>query len=784
MLPKQKTTLKEKYAPVNADIDPDYNWFHQTADHYIDYFGYDNQLEEITMIQNAVEGIIDTSQYSYLLNPFNMKNGEDLKVGARLRNHNILKGVAYLMVGEYSRRTHDYSVTALNPEDDNTYKEGLQKQLRDYYEQATINSLNEAGVPTGQDSKEQGTPEEVEAGYKASYDSERVMFGQTAIDYVRFNEDVDDKAVEIYYDWVTVGFGYSYKGILNNDVAYEYVPVEEIFSPFESHSKYVEDKSFVIRRRVLNLATIMDTYGDFISEKDINRLEKEYADDYGFFMTSKNVKTGPRGMIVLPTLNSSQDHIVSDSKNFNGIPVYHTQWRAFEKYGILTYIDELGQEATVEVDDTYKKNEELGDISIEWKWDVCICESIRIADDIHCFSRIVEESRGRLGERGKKKLNYNGISQRSKSGEIQSFAKDGLPYQILINGLHYQLEKVINKSKGKITVMPYGLIPRKKGMTTKEVMYHADATSILWVDETVPNAALGAQMIKTLDMELGSYIRDIYDLIKAIKQEFWDAIGMNAQRYSDIDSGSGKGVTEQAIVRSAIITYDINRQMDKFLEKDYAGILDLSKLAWLNGKKSKYILSDGSQAFLELNADESLYHAESEYTVFVRDSTELSEGMQQLKGVIGQAAQQSGSLTAIAEVVTNTNPEKLKKILGNIEANNKKHEQVLAQSQGESNEKVQEMVNADKEAEREMDKYKADRAYDAVVYASDKKSEYNSRNEPRPENATELMMAGHTINKDIDKSMKENRALDQKDKEIKQKDKQLEIQKSKANGKQ
>ena len=783
MLPKQRTTLKEKNQPVNPDVDPDYNWFHQTADHYIDQSGYDSVTEEVQKLQAAVEGVIDEKDYSYLLNAYNMKDGRDLKVGARLRNHNILKGIAHLMIGEYARRTHDYSVVALNADEENRYKEELAMQMRTYYEQETINALNEAGAPTGQPSKEQGTPEEAEESFKSSYDGQRAIFGQTAIDYIRFNEDIDDKCVEIYYDWITVGMGYSYKTIRNKDVAYEYVPVDELYVPNEPGSKFAEDKSFVVRRQLLPVSLVMDNYGDYVTEAQLEELEKEYQDDYGFFSMAKPARVGDRGFVHLPTLNASQDHIVSPQKNFNGIPVYHTQWRSFEKLGTLTYLDELGQVSTLEVDDTYVLNKEMGDISIKWRWDTCICEDVRLGDKIHCFSRVVLEDRGKLEGRGKKKLHYNGIIQRSKTGGIQSFVKDGLPYQIIINSLHYQLEKVINKNKGKISVVPYGLVPRKKGMSTKETMYHADATSILWVDETAPNAALAAQMIKTLDMSLGSYIKDVYELIGATKAEYWDSIGMNNQRYSNIDSKAGKGTTEQAIVRSAIITYDLNRQMDKFLEKDYAGILDLSKSAWIGGKKAKYLLGDGSQAFLELNADEALYNAETEYNLFVRDSTDLTEGMQQLKSAIGAIAQQTGSLSSISEVVTNSNPEKLKAILGRIEANNKKHEIVLANANGEQQQKIQAAVDANDLENRNVKIRVAELQKEAIVESAEIRTGNNSRNEPRPENGTEIMLAGHQVNKDIDKSQQASRALDQKDIELRQKDKQLEILKSKANGK-
>ena len=782
MLPKQKTTLAEKYKVIDPHIDPNYNWFHQTADHYIDQFGHDNQIEEIQKLQNAVEGIIDFDDYSYLLNPFNIDSSKQYKVGARLRNHNILKGVVYLMTGEYARRTHDFVVTSLNPDDENKYKEGLRQAMKDYYEQETINQLNEAGVPTGQDSKDQGTPEEAEASYKANYDTQRALFGQSAIDYIRYNQDVEDKVIEAYYDWISTGSAYTGRFIRNNDVDYEYVPVDEIYVPFETHSRFIEDASFVVRRSFPPLAKIMDLFGDKLSEKDLEELEEDYQKDLGFFNSSRTLEMGARGFVRLPTVDASSDHYVNDTRNFNGYPVYHVQWRSFEKYGILTYEDEFGQLQTMEVDDTYKLDKELGDISIEWKWDTCICEDIRINDKFHVYDRVVEESRSRLGERGNKKLSYNGIRARSKSGSIQCPVKEGIPYQLLINGLHFQLEKVINKNKDKVIVMPYGLIPRKKGMDTKETMYHVDATSILWVDETAPNAALAAQMIKVLDMGLGNYIKDVYELIGAIKQEYWDAIGMNAQRYSNIDQGAGKGTTEQAIVRSAIITYDLNRQVDRLLQKDYAGILDLSKLAWIGGKKANYILSDGERAFLEMNADESLYHSETEYNVFVKDSTELTEGIQLMKSTVGAAAQQSGSLSAISEVVTNNNPNKLKHILGKIEDNNKKHEAYLAEVNGKQQNELQDKINADKEADREIDRYKADKQYQGVVDSANIRTQNNSRNEARPDSPVETMMANHQINKDVSKDMKEERALQQKDTELQLKNKQLEIQKSKANG--
>ena len=75
----------------------------------------------------------------------------------------------------------------------------------------------------------------------------------------------------------------------------------------------------------------------------------------------------------------------------------------------------MQQVQTMEVDDTYVLDKELGDISLEWEWRVCICEDTRIGDDIHCLYRVVIEDRGDIEKGKNKKLSYNGIIQRSKS---------------------------------------------------------------------------------------------------------------------------------------------------------------------------------------------------------------------------------------------------------------------------------------------------------------------------------------------------------------------------------
>ena len=784
LLPQQKNTYKEKTKKVyNADGLGYRTWAMDCVDFYIDQSSFDSQVQEAKDLQNAVEGIIDPAHYSHLLNPFGLSDSpKSIKVGAQLRNHNILKGIVNLLMGEYGRRSHDFVVTDFNGEDKNRYKEGLAEALTSYYEQETINELNAQGLDTGQPSKEQPSPEQVEEEYKQTFDSTRVIRGQDAIDYIRYEQETEDKFLEIYYDWITTGMGYSYKCVRKDDVEYEYVPIDELYVPFERGKRYVEDSAFAVRKSRSPINKILDAYNDVLTEEDLDSLNKDYIRDTNLFAGATPMATGQKGFIKMPTLDDScgSGRVVSASEQYYGIDIYHVQWRSWKKFGILTYLDELQQIGTVEVSDDYTLNKELGDIDIEWKWESVLWEGTRIGDKVYCLCRVVPENRGKLNNKGAQKLSYNGLINRSKSGTVQSIVKEGIPYQIMINTLHYQLEKIINKNKDKLTVMPYGLVPRKHGIDATKQMHHADATSILWIDETAPNASFAAQMIKVLDMGLGGYIKDVISIIQYIKQEYWDVIGMNAQRYSDVAQGAGKGTTEQAIARSAIITYELTRKMDKFIEREYTGFLDISKLAWTKGIKKQYILSDGSKAFLELNADDALYHLESDYGIFVKDSADESEGLQQIRQLATAYAQQEGALYATTEIYSNKNLDKIKNIMKMIEDNNKKHEAYIAQINGQQQKEIQKMVNENADKERELKKYDIDMEYNQTVDSANIRTQNNSRNEPRPANEVESALAQHKINNDLNKDMQEERRLNQKDVELNLKREQINNQKNKT----
>lgn len=771
IFPRQKlTSLQKTSKDENGRL-----WGEVNVDYFIDQISIEER-EDIIRQFKIKEGIVDEQTYNYILNPFNTTVDRYKRFGSVLRNYDIINPVINLYAGEFNQRFKNVQVLDSNPNDDNRYKEGLNLLVKKYYDQQVINELNALGLLTGQESQEQQPLEQQVEEYNRDFDSNRVITGQEILDYIIYDQDIEDKHLDGYVNWLTCGRVFSYKGIFHNDIDYEIVPPWEITVPQYYNTNDIEDAPWVVRRQILSANQILDRWHDKLTKDQIILLEEKSRED-SLLQT--------RGYVQLPTQwinNERQYKNVSLLNEVSGIEVFHCQWRSWAKVGVLQTIDELGQPIEVEVDDTYKLNTELGDISIEWSWISEVWEGWRIGDDIdpiYLDIRPLPYNRMELNNKSKQKLSYNGRINKTLSGRPLSIPSIGENYQMLYNILHYQFEKIINKNKDKIAVIPQGLIPKGVGGWDEEkFMYFAHANSMMVVDETSPSAAIALQGIKVLDMSLGSFAKDSIELMQSVKAEWWEAIGMNRQRYGDSKASDGKGVTEQAIFRSAIISEELNRKFEKFQEKDYAGLLDISKLAFLEGKKGKYINSDKRQAFLNINPDDAINHLESDYNIFVKNSRRENDKIEQAKQY-GFSLGQNGDADQMLELIDSSNFSKTKEIIKKMNQLNQQKTQQAEQATLENNRAIEDAKRASEEAEREVKRYVADIDYnktiDAKLLEIDNQIEKTPDNKEEGDKTEEIRMNNHKIKVDNEKL-----ALDRKDLELKAKKTNSDIRKAKT----
>jgi len=716
--------------------------------------------EEIRQLFRFVEGELDPEDYKIYTNPLGVEEKRVKKVGARLKNHNILKGVTNLYLGEFDRQPKEYIVTSSNEGYEDNLNDGIRNVKLKYIQQELVNEAVRRGELGQEYYQEQAPVEESINKFKDDFKQNRLRIGQEAIDFIRNKQSIDESFTEMAFEWIVTGRCFSFKEVRDNDVKYTHVPVDEIIYPIED-TKYLEDRSWCIRRRKVSDALLVDLFGDKMTVEMFDTITKSHSNAQTSIGSSYGnvIQVGKDGLMMkdhVPSVSTFVDgKCISGNITINntgatkqGRDLYHYVWKEINKVGILTYIDDFGQEAYMEVSDDYKLNKEYGDISIEYYLENILMEAYSIDNQSFFDIRVLETDRSDPDNPSIIKLPYNGIIARSKSGNLVSFIKDGLPYQRLINGVHFQMEKLINKNKDKVMVLPYGMIPRKKGMDTTETMYQMDATSILWADETAPNAAMAAQMIKVLDMSLGNFINDSIALIKEIKNEYWEVIGMNPQRFSDINQKAGKATTEQAIIRSSVISNDLFRQLDNLIEKDYNGLLDFSKFAWIGGVKGSYVRSDASHAFFMLNEDDAIYHAESNYNVFVKHSAVEAEALEAMRQLALPYLQNNGNIEGAGIMFSTKSVAKMRELLGKVEKQQKEYEQMVGEQEHQRSVELEEMRAALQEKVEELERYKIDKDYEKTILSAQIRADATRAETARPANDVERMLAEHQIAKD------------------------------------
>ena len=188
----------------------------------------------------------------------------------------------------------------------------------------------------------------------------------------------------------------------------------------------------------------------------------------------------------------------------------------------------------------------------------------------------------------------------------------------------------------------------------------------------------------------------------------WEKIsGVSRQRQGEIGAYEGKASSQQAILQSSHITEDLFRKFERMEQRDFQALLDYSKEAWLTGKKSMYVMPDGTSDFLDID---SLEHLETNYGIFVSDAGKDQEKLQNIKGLTQAMIQNGAKPGDLAEMLDSDSFQQIKKNLKaadkaqqELEQAQQQAQQEMQQQQLEAAQMQQEAENIEKEKDRQKD---------------------------------------------------------------------------------
>ena len=684
-------------------------WYANSIDYIIDMGLSCNDVKDVEQKLDILHGNIPNEFYKKTLNPYNSNNEKYTRFPATMRNLDIMSDVIRRYVSEYFKGIHEFIVSASNPEivikksaklreeigvlASQAFKAEFERRLQQMQAEAA-----QQGIPADQINPQEAmpNPEEFMQQFNEKYIDDESKQGQEVLNFVRSITSDTMVYLASFFDYVSLGKCFTYSDIRGEKIVKEHIPVIDAF-PIPNGEFFVEDHDMFARRMLMSLPQIIDMFDDNLNEKDRTYLEKYY--DFSAssgptqLMYSKFFEYYPE---VCEKFTKTErelfkhDGVRVEAVNNNLYEVWHVVWRGYARQGILTYVNEVGLITTRVVDESYKLDRQAGDISIEWAYKEQVYEGYRIGGRYNAIYPI--KARPIAFERDGK-LPYNGIMEVLPYMGKFSIIETITPFQIMRNIFSYHREMVIAKNKMLILLLPKSLVENN----AEDAIYRMAADGVLPVDDSEDTNSQKMANIRLLNAQMGDYIAQITQLMEATRQEAWDTVDMNAQRYGDIAQSSGIGTTQEAIARSSMGSVIIVQVFDEMRRRDYQRDMDFCKLAYIDGLDTAYLDEKGERHYISLDVNSFVY---SQYGVTVKNDAKEQDKLQQLRQWAFSAAQ-NGDLDMALAAITGDNISQIKATVQKFNEIKAQHEEQIKQVEAQL--KEEEIQNKLREIEAKGD---------------------------------------------------------------------------------
>jgi len=689
-IPRQRIPLSQKSK----------KWREDCVEAYINLskFGVSERRSYLKSLYDYYNGVIDEQDYRYVLKPYGKTRNN---FPSKLRNYPIIKPIVDLLLGEKAKRPLNYTVTVKNSDSASIKQEEKNKKLLELASQLFMQQIRPEEMQGDQAPQ---PPKQLMEEFERSYVDRRALKGQSALNYIMQNEEMKHKFQKGFFHYLVAGEVYSHKGVIRNEPFYHVLNPLDIDYDKDPDLEFVEDGDWAMVRKYAHASTIIDTFGEYLTDEQILELENPQQASADSYLLYRAEATG-------------SDENIYRNRLVECITVY---WKSRKRIGFLQYPDPMtGLMEEMIVEEGFRLPREMreGGATVRYEWVNEVWEGTRIDGRFFININPLSNQRTSLDNPSRCKLPINGRKYSDINSDNISLVSLGIPYQLNYNIFKYRMELAIARSKDIIAQFDINMIPKKWDMD--KFMYFVEGTGIAWVDYNKEGIQLSPQHQSVLDMSIKT-IDQYLALLDSIMQEWEKISGVNRQRQGGIGPYEGKAASQQAIVQSSHITEDLFRKYARFEQRELQGLMDYSKEAWVNGKKGMYVMPDNTVETLDI---ESLEHMESEYGVFVSDAGRDQDKLEQARALSQAMVQNGVPASAVLDMFDTENFIGLKDKIQKAEAAQKELERAQQEAQQKMQEQQMQMQQQQLEQERlEKDKDRQVEIEKALIAAEAKDS--------------------------------------------------------------
>jgi len=373
--------------------------------------------------------------------------------------------------------------------------------------------------------------------------------------------------------------------------------------------------------------------------------------------------------------------------------VVRAYWISKKKIGKVIYLDDMGNEQSMLVDENYKSKTIPTEESLEWGWINQWYQGIKIGPDIYHIKPY-------------KLLPYCPIIGQTfevKNTEAKSLVDMMKPFQVIYNVCMNQLYKLLEKEVGKVQLMSIRHIPIPKDGDAQDALdvweMEARNRGVVFIDDSPENlkSPSSFNQFTSLDLTRTQEIQARYTLAQQIKNECWELIGMSRQRLGSITASESATGTNAAITQSYAQTEPLFVAHEYIMGQLYQALIDASLYVEAQKPQStiSYITSEGESAFVSVNGTDLRFR---DLKVFLTNRPEDKQMFSEIRGLSQAVIQNGGSLHDVIELYSTNSMRQMKQVFKKLKDRQESMQNAQLQQKQQEIEQTQQIAQAQIEA--------------------------------------------------------------------------------------
>jgi hypothetical protein len=725
IFPDQFKTEKEKM---------DESWIKNSMDYFANkaYAEYVKNRDTFVKNYDLVKGILRREDFYQEpeVRSFTDVLTADLALPAYVKHYSIMTTPINELVGEISKRPDAFRVKAFDDDSKSEELEFKTQLLQDYVISQTKRKILEKAAFDGEDISDEEIQEKTLEQVKDELDNYTSIAEKWA-NHILTAEKAEfvlkEKSEDAFRDLLISSreFFHIYEDNSKTGFNIEVANPKNTWFLTTPDRKYISDPTGRNQGayaagtvQVMELSEIIESIPD-LTKEEIDHLRSSLQ-DYGLINVRESNLGNPNAIpgndsiqydtydpLVLQTrmiIESEMKQNDDGLQDFLGLTsnvssfgykyvVVRSYWISKKKIGKVIYLDEMGNEQSMLVDEDYKSKTIPTEQSLEWGWINQWYQGTKIGPDIYHIKP------------------YNllpycpiiGQVFEVKNTEARSLVDMMKPFQVLYNVCMNQLYKLLEKEVGKVQLMSIRHIPIPKDGDAQDALdiweMEARNRGVVFVDDSPENlkSPSSFNQYTSLDLTRTQEIQARYTLAQQLKNECWELIGMSRQRLGAIQASESATATNAAITQSYAQTEPLFVAHEYVLGQLYQSIIDAA--LYVESKKPQstisYITSEGESAFVSVNGTDLRFR---DLKVFLTNRPEDRQMFNEIRGLSQAVIQNGGSLHDVIELYSTNSMRQMKQVFKKLKDRQEAMQNAQLQQKQQELEQQQQIAQAQIEA--------------------------------------------------------------------------------------